>query len=781
METSALQWRYDELVSDAFLKSWLLLGPIAVESSGTKPSEDEERMAFDSDLLINCSGEAGVKPSEGAPCVIRGKELRWFSYNSDSVQIDLTKPFGDIDFAVGYAYAEIDVKNERRALLGIGSDDAIKLWLNGVLVHSNWVTRSLKEDSDLVLVDLKKGLNFLLIKVQNKTGDWGYTCRVLGPSTMNIKLIEASARGDIDDLELLLSSGADINAAIEPGLTALHSAEIAGRKETVDFLIKHGADKSIPMPPKEKLADAIFSRVIKGESPGATALVAQDGRIVYQKAFGYASLEHLAPITLDTKFRIGSITKQFTASAILKLQEKGKLSVNDKLSKFIPDFPRADEVTIHHLLTHTSGIHSYTNSPEFIKYAPVKRTSDEMINIIKASIFDFNPGEKWLYNNSGYFLLGYIVEKVSGKSYEDFLKEEFFEPLGMKDTGVHKSDLILKNEAFGYSYIDGEFKKAVNWDMSQAGAAGSLYSTVIDLFRWNEGLFNGKVLNQQSLDMALTPVKLNDGTTPQELGGDYGYGWVISKNRGLREIHHGGGLDGFNSYLIRFPEIKATVIVLQNCLPSPPGMNASELAHQLAEIFFWEHMQAQESFRTDKTVSYETYDDYVGRYDYGPSAGVLVVTRDGNRLFAQLGLQPKFEIYPKGKDEFFWKVVDAQVKFVRNENGTVIHAIHHQGGREIIAPKLKDETTIQLDPELYDLYVGQYDLQGAILSITREGDHIFIQMSGQPKLEMFPVSENEFILKVINAKVTFLRNDNGEVNGAVLEQYGMKFNLSKIR
>jgi uncharacterized pyridoxamine 5'-phosphate oxidase family protein len=350
----------------------------------------------------------------------------------------------------------------------------------------------------------------------------------------------------------------------------------------------------------------------------------------------------------------------------------------------------------------------------------------------------------------------------------------------MKDTGVHNSHTIYEHEAFGYSY-DGKFQKALNWDMSQAGGAGWLYSTVGDLYRWNEGIFNGKVLSKASLDAAFTPVKLNDGSVPKDIGGGYGYGWVISDVRGLKEIQHGGGLNGFNSQLLRFPDLNVTIVVLQNCIPNAPGMGAAELANQVAEIYFWDKMGAQESFKVDTTVDASAYDDYIGRYDYGANIGILSVTRDGNKLFAQLATQPKIEIFPKAKDEFFWKVVDAQVTFVRNEKGEVTQAVHHQGGNEIKAPKLKDEATANVDPAIYDAYVGEYNLGGANTKITKEGNQLFIQVTGQPKVELFPRSETEFFLKVITAQITFVKNEKGEVTKLILDQGGMKVEAPKIK
>ena len=774
-------FHYKSLEPGKFMTSWLVLGSIPI-SDDSKPNEDAQKKAFGFDFLADKGGESGIQPDPGLVQKINDKDYTWQVVKSDSDIVDLVKVYGEKEYCIAYAWAEIEMPEAKNALLGIGSDDAVKVWLNGKLVHENWIARAINKDDDIVPVTFQKGNNQLLLKIQNMQIDWGFACRILGTESISERFISAAGKGNLDDLNMLMSAGADINATIDPGLTALHQAKMSGRKDVVDFLLKNGADPNIPMPSKEKLADAVFNRVIKGDSPGASVLFAQDGEIIYQKGFGYASLEHHAPFTIDTKSRIGSITKQFTASAILKLQEEGKISVNDKLSKFIPDFPRGDEVTIHHLLTHTSGIHSFTSKPDFMKNATVEIKTEDTINSIKKDPYDFNPGEKFLYNNSGYFILGYIIEKISGESYEDYLKKTFFDPLGMKDTGVHNSHTIYEHEAFGYSY-DGKFQKAINWDMSQAGGAGWLYSTVGDLYRWNEGIFNGKVLSKASLDSAFTPVKLNDGSVPKDIGGGYGYGWVISDIRGLKEIQHGGGLNGFNSQLLRFPDLNVTVVVLQNCIPNAPGMGAAELANQVAEIYFWDKMGAQESFKVDTTVDANIYDDYVGRYDYG--GPILTVTREGDRLFAQLGGQPNFEIFPKSKNEFFWKVVDAQVTFVRNEKGEVTQAVHYQGGNEIKAPKLKDEAIAKVDPAIYDAYVGEYDFSQvqaqAKMMVTKENDQLFTQLDGQPKVEIFPKSETEFFLKVVVAQVTFVKNEKGEVTKLILDQGGMKIEAPKIK
>jgi len=782
LEAETPTFIYEDLQPNVFMKNWLVFGAIPISDDETKPNDEARKKAFDADQLQEQGGESDIQPEPGLTQKINDKEYTWQVIRSEEDIVDFAKIYGKKEFAVAYAWAEIDMRESKSVLLGIGSDDAVKIWLNGELVHENWVGRAVNKDDDIVPVTFQKGSNTLLLKIQNGILEWGFCCQILGPDKLPERLFQAAKRGNLDDIEMLLSHGAEINATVPPGLTALHAAKISGKKEVVEFLLDKGADPNIEMPPKEEIVDSMFNSVIKDYSSGAAVLVAQDGEILYQKGFGYANLEHKVPVIPETKFRIGSITKQFTASAILKLQEEGKLNVDDKLSKFIPDYPRGDEVTIHHLLTHTSGIHSYTGKTDFMETVTVEVKPEKLIDSFKNDDFDFDPGEKWLYNNSGYFLLGYIVKKVSGESFDDYLKHNFFERFDMNNTGIHHWKLVLENEATGYSYENGKFYKALNWDMSRAGGAGALYSTVGDLYRWNEAVFNGKVLSESSLKAAFTPVTLNDGTKANAMGSRYGYGWMISEIRGLKEFSHGGGLNGWSAYLARFPEQNFSVVVLSNALPLPPGFSPQEFSRNIAEVYLWQEMADSGSVAVDKDIDTSIYDGYVGRYDYG-SGAVLVLTREGDRLFAQLTGQPKFEIFPKSETEFFWKVVDAQIKFVKNENGEVIHVVHRQGGREFEAPKLKDETFADIDVSIYDDYVGEYDLKvnDMIIKVTKEDDRLFAQVTGQPKFEIFPKSETEFFWKVVKAQITFVKNEDGKVIKAILFQAGQKLEAPKIK
>ena len=587
--------------------------------------------------------------------------------------------------------------------------------------------------------------------------------------------IIAASRGDTDALKKFLDQGIDVNCSHKSGVTALHAARIHGFREVEEFLISRGADRKIPLPPPGRIIDAMIEKFIHGKSPGVAVLVSRGDRVLHRKGYGYASLAHDARITPATKFRIGSITKQFTASAILKLQEDGKLAAGDHLSKFRPDFPRGDEVTLRHLLTHTSGIHSYTDKPDFLTTVALPVEPEVLISSFKDDPFDFSPGKGWHYCNSGYFLLGDIIEKVSSKSYGAFLSESFFAPLGMKATGVHDGRVDLEHEATGYSFEDGEVKKALNWDMSRAGGAGALYSTVDDLRRWNAGVFGGRVLKKKSLTAAHTPVELPEGVQ----GMPYGLGWIISELRGIREISHGGGLHGFLSHLAQYPEHHLTIVVLSNASPPLPGVAPPGISREIAQIYLWKDMKAVEAPAVDPDVDPATYADYVGDYDYG--GAVMTVTRKGDRLFAQLTGQPRLEIFPSGKGKFFWKVVSARVMFVRNEKGKVTKAVHTQGGRTFDAPKLEGRDVARVDPAVYDAYVGKYDYgQGVVMTVTRRGDRLFAQLTGQPESEIFPSSETEFFWKIVNARVKFVRNKQGKVTKGVHTQGGRTFDVPRL-
>lgn len=587
--------------------------------------------------------------------------------------------------------------------------------------------------------------------------------------------VRAAASGQLDKIKKLHADGVDFDATNKQGLTAYQVATIRGYEHIAKWLKENGADTERSFEDPSVYVDSLLSELSSEDEPGVAVLVARDGEVLLSRGYGLANVEDRQPVTSKTKFRIGSVTKQFTAAAILKLQEDGKLSVKDTLDKFIPDYPRGDEVTLHHLLTHTSGIKSYTSKPDFMEKVTEPIEPDELIASFKDDKFDFDPGTNWSYCNSGYFLLGQIVADVSGKSYGEYLKESFFEPLEMKNTGIHRPDLGLEHEASGYSLVDDEFEDALNWHMSHAGGAGAIYSTVEDLQRWNAGVFGLKVLKAESLEAATTKVEVKDDKN--RMG--YGYGLTMGKQRGLETVSHGGGLQGFTSYLMRFPKQELTVAVLHNAAPSNGRLAPGEVASLVAEFYLWKEMESRPKPEPEAEVDPKVYTELVGRYDYG--GAVLVVTTRDERLFAQLTGQPEFEIFPSSPAKYFWKVVDAQVEFLRDDDGKITAAQHTQNGRTFRAPRLEEEKIVEVDEKVLDSYVGTFDFRlFGKLVVTRKGNHLAAKLGKQPKLDIYPKSEKDFFYKAVNAQLEFIKDDDGAVNNVVLRQGFLKLVAKRI-
>ena len=507
------------------MRTWMLLGPVSVSTDSSDPDEALQEKVFKESNLSAVKVDSEIPLSA---VQIGNKDLKWKPYSSMEDVVDLDSFYKGKDFVYAYALAEINAPKSENVFLGIGSDDGIKVWHNGTLVHDNWIPRGVVKDNDFIPLKLVKGSNQILLKIQDISGGWGFVARLLDRAGLTEQLNNAATNGNLDKLNLLIEGGADVNAANKNGISPVVAAKINGRDDVIQALTKNGA-KDKPVPKPEALVDNYYNSLKGKEAPGIAVLVAKDGGILYRKGFGYADIKNKIPITPETKFRIGSVTKQFTAAAILKLQENNLLSVHDKLSKFIPDFPRGNEVTIHQLLTHTSGIHSYTNHDDFVAHVTQAISPDSLINLIKKDPYDFNPGEKSMYNNSGYFILGYLIGKISGMPYSEYLKKTFFDPLGMKNTGIYYTGIKLEHEAKGYSGSNGNYPRAINWDMSWAGGAGAIYSTVDDLLKWNNALYGGKVLKKESLDAMLTPAVLNNGEKASPL---YGYGLGLTKYRG---------------------------------------------------------------------------------------------------------------------------------------------------------------------------------------------------------------------------------------------------------
>jgi CubicO group peptidase (beta-lactamase class C family) len=334
----------------------------------------------------------------------------------------------------------------------------------------------------------------------------------------------------------------------------------------------------------DKLDKLITAYAEYGKFNGSV-LVAEKGKVIYKKGFGLADMEWNIANQTDTKHRLGSITKQFTAMAIMQLVEQGKLKLDTPISTYLPDYPKknGEVITIHHLLTHSSGIPNFTSFQTYFKnirpnfYNPV-----QLVNLFADSTLQFKPGERHAYSNSGYVLLGYIIEKVTGKSYEQVLQENIFTPLKMNNTGYDHYRRMLKNRASGYEKNGRLYVNANFIDMSVPYAAGAMYSTVEDLFLWDQALYGNQLLRKENMDLLFAKHIPSGGSYY------YGYGWGIgaiplgNTTQRIETVGHGGGIDGFNTQLTRIPSDKSFIVLLNNTGGAP----LNEMVNAIAAILY---------------------------------------------------------------------------------------------------------------------------------------------------------------------------------------------------
>src|SRR6476646_4283937 len=424
---------------------------------------------------------------------------------------------------------------------------------------------------------------------------------------------------------------------------------------------------------KPQIDTARMEQVVQSYVPAkqfmGTVLVAQDGKVLLDKGYGFANLEWQVPNTPTTKFRLGSITKQFTAASILLLEERGKLKIEDPVKKYMPDAPAAwDKVTIFHLLTHTSGIPSFTSFPDLPKRQLEAMTPQQLVDWFRDKPLEFEPGTKWNYSNSGYVLLGYLIEKISGQSYADFVQQNIFTPLGMKDSGYDSNSAIIERRAAGYAPGKNGPENAGFVNMTVPLSAGGLYSTTEDLLRWEQGLFGGKLLSPASLAKMTTPFKE-----------DYAFGLGVSSQGGHKAITHDGGIQGFNTSMIYYPDEKLVIEVLANI----NGPAAGQIAAALGKVAHGEKVVLT-SERKEITLAPQVLQKYVGNYELTVQSQSFpfVITLEEGKLLAKLDNQPKFPIFAESEILFFYKIVDGQIEFIKDDKGAINGLVIHRNGRD---------------------------------------------------------------------------------------------------
>jgi CubicO group peptidase (beta-lactamase class C family) len=533
----------------------------------------------------------------------------------------------------------------------------------------------------------------------------------------------------------------------------------------------------------EDRIDKLVLQTVKPDGPGCAVLVVDDGKIVFERAYGIADMATGRPITTATAFDIGSMTKQFTAACIALLAEQGQISLDEDLRKYLPEMPAYEApIRIRHLIHHTSGVRDFVLL-SFLKGLPVGETYDGPVLfdlLARQKELNFRPGEVQSYSNSGYLLLGVIVRRVTGMSVGEYAEKHLFDPLGMMRTSYHRDpERIGENVALGHAAQgEGKYRRTNVAPDTQDLGFGGIYTTVEDLYRWDQNFYKNKIGGESFNTLLQTPGTLNNGDRLT-----YAFGLRMGEHGGLRTVGHQGGSPSYNAFIVRFPERKFSVICLANY-----ALNTTKLSYEIADLYLGlpkeekpAHPPAPVTY-TEAEVDPALYAGFAGKYGFDDGTIFVVSTQD-NRLYFQPPGAPLLELHPKSATEYFLKQADIHLSFPRDETGKTSQLVFHANGHHIPAAKLDDRP---LRPEQLGEYEGEYyseELQ-ITYGVYVQEDRLCLKAPRVP--EPFqrnfrdPPDENalkrmggDWFVRSYGA-VEFSRDPNGKIAGFALHASDMK-------
>ncbi|MBI1841224.1 MAG: serine hydrolase [Verrucomicrobia bacterium] len=749
----------------AFVRRWLALGPLDTGSGETNVSgAGAQIQLMQMDSLAGVQGEAGVRPEPGAPAPIGKRTLRWRAIESTQDTIDLSALLGVKEPGVGYAWTEILAPRDLSVLMGLGTDGAAKVWLNGKLVHERRSARLLRKDDDLIPMRLDRGTNRLLLKIGSRPSGWSFCARFLNQAALNENLVNAAMNGAVDRMSLLLTNGGSVEARVGPGLTAWHAAKIRGQTEAAELMEKRGADAHRPFPNPGKTLDWFVTQTVPADAPGLALAVVQEGRVTFKKGWGMASLDYGVPITPSTVFHVASVSKQFTAFAIALLAQQGKLSVDDELRKHVPeihDFGKP--ITLRHLLHHTSGLRDQWDLLVLAGWRmdDVITQEDILTTLRRQRSLNFDPGEEELYCNSGYTLLSEVVSRVSGKPFVEFTRDALFRPLEMTNTHFHLDhEEVVRNMAYSYSPSPGGgyLKSVLNY--ANVGAT-SLFTTVEDLGRWIANFEDLKVGGSELWRQMQEKGKLNNG---KEI--NYGFGLAIGELRQTRMISHSGADAGYRSFLLWLPDHRLGVALLSNL----GTMDVGRIAQTAAEIFLQgklaplakriERTSAKETAKPPFRVNSSLLERYAGRYR-GASGRVISIVREGDALKGDISAGAQQHLTPSGEHEFFVAETQARVVFSKLDSGKAGQYTVHMDGETRVYQRI--DPADEVSPRLAD-YAGQYRSDELAMNweVQAQGSGLVIQHRRHGEIPLRWVGRDRFTASILGS-LQFERDSTGKV------------------
>ncbi len=407
-----------------------------------------------------------------------------------------------------------------------------------------------------------------------------------------------------------------------------------------------------------KEMDVYLQAHAKNRYFSGAVLVAKNNEIIFRKGYGFANDEKRETVQSETKFRIASLTKSFTAMAIMQLEEQGKLSLDDPVKKFVPDYARGDEISLFQVLHHTAGIPDFLNFPAYWEKLQDSCSVDQAVEIFKDEPLRFPPGSRWEYSNSGYVLLGFIIEKITGQSLADYFESNIFEPLEMNNTGWESESPIESFGATGYQLEGNNRMSLAPVNMSVNHGAGALFSTIDDLYKWDRGLYTEKLLSKKGMEKIFTP-HLNA----------YGGGWGIMNHQrfGKSFIFMNGRFSGFAANISRYPKDDLCVIVLSNLMDIDPRI----IADNLAAIVFGE-LVIPPSKRKRIDVPLAKLEQYVGTFVFekmNPPLEIEIMLDTEGKLIRKISGRPDKVLIPSTDSVFYYEEADVDIVFEQNENG----------------------------------------------------------------------------------------------------------------
>ena len=522
-------------------------------------------------------------------------------------------------------------------------------------------------------------------------------------------------------------------------------------------------------------ADALLKKSFPDAGPGAAVIVTDDGKIVYEAGQGLADVASKKPITPQSVFRIGSITKQFSAAIMLQLVAEGKVSLDDKLSKYFPEYPKPGaDATIAQILNHTVGIQSYTDIPGWMVEAKTSRayTTEEMIAEFRDLPAPSKPGEKWDYNNSGYVMVGAVIEKVSGKPWHVNVEQRIAKPLGLKTIRYGVLEAETPNMAKGYTLKEDKVADAQKIHMSVPHAAGALIGSVEDLAKWDAALHHGKIVRPDLYAKMIAPTVMPDGSTE-----DYGFGLQPREVRSRKAVGHGGGIFGFSTDSVYLPKEDVFVAVFTNS--DSPAASPGMVMLQLAAMAIDDPFPSFEKAALDA----KSVEPWVGLYKVKDGER-RVFLKDGKLITQRTG-GGELEAFAAGGGKYFYENSLTWFELKRDAAGTPIVAMYQQGAvNPEVSPRAGDipaELPVADVPRAtLESYAGNYQAPMGMLIVAVPADGpMTVKLGGQPAIPVLAVTQTEFRTVGVDARVEF-KVEGGKVTGAVLKQRGRELPAKRV-